>query len=85
MFMKNVQVHDYDTRQRDHIMYLALNQDLTKSICDTTVLFFWNNTLSSGVVTIVTTEISFWRWRAEGTISPLQSQPTKTSYRNDRF
>ena len=26
-----------------------------------------------------------WRWRAEGPISPLQSQPTETSYRNDRF
>ena len=37
------------------------------------------------VVTIIATDISFWRWRVEGPISPLQSQPTKTSYRNDRF
>ena len=37
------------------------------------------------VVTIIATEKSFWRWRAEGLISLLQSQPTKTSYRNDRF
>ena len=37
------------------------------------------------LVTIIATEISFWRWRAEGPISPLQSQPTKTSYRNGRF
>ena len=40
MFMKNVQVYNYDTRQRDHNHVPALNQDFAKSICDTTVLLF---------------------------------------------
>ena len=40
MFMKDVQVYNYDTRQGIFIMYLALNQDLAKSICDTMVLLF---------------------------------------------
>ena len=43
MFMINEQVHNYDTRQRDHYhvhMYLAWSQDLAKSICDTMVLLF---------------------------------------------
>ena len=40
MFMKNEQVHNYDTRQRDHYHVPGLSQDLAKLICDTMVLLF---------------------------------------------
>ena len=41
------------------------------------VNFSYNN--CNGDITLI------WKRRAEGLISPLQSQPTKTSYRNDQF
>ena len=49
MLMKNVQVHNYDTRQRDHYHVHGFQSRLGKINLRDNGVIVWNNILSSGV------------------------------------
>ena len=49
MFIKNVQVHNYDTRQRDHYHVLGFKSRLGKTNFRCNGVIVWNNILTSGV------------------------------------
>ena len=66
---------------------LSCNQEYPRTDCTSV----GSNNSSKDLVSVPTYNncngdiILVWRWGTKGPISPLQSHPTKTSYKNDRF
>ena len=59
MFMKNEQVHNYDTRQRDHYHVPGFKSKLGKINLRYNGVIVWNSLLSSGIPVDVSQAVFF--------------------------
>ena len=59
--MKNVQIHNYDTRQRDHYHVPSFKSKLGKINLRYNGVIVWNNILSSGVPVDVSKAVLFFK------------------------